>query len=207
MSRRSARLRRVLAPLVTLALAGSAACSPASGPAGRTAPPAATAGAGSTPPSSPTTAPASPGDRRPAGLPDPKQLNWSDATAVSRAAVAVMWTVDATVDTGQHGAYLRARPYLTPAYAQSVVQEPATVDIPAVWQEHRAYARVRLAPQKPESGAGPDTPTVAHRQWGVTIAPTGRDGWKGPRIHAIAFVTLTRPAPGAQWRVSAVTTA
>jgi hypothetical protein len=139
------------------------------------------------------------------GLPDPKTVDRSDATAVSRAAVQVMWTVDATIDRGQLDAYLRAEPYLSPKYADEVGTQPPG-SIPSVWRDHRAYARVRLAAQAPEDGVGPDTATTAHRQWGITVTPTGRDGWTGSPVRATAFVALTRGDDGG-WQVSQVTTA
>lgn len=138
-------------------------------------------------------------------LPAPKTVDRSDATAVSRAAVQVMWTVDATIDSTQLDAYLRAKPYLSRKYAEEVSAEPAGA-VPSLWRDHRAYARVRLKRQAPEDGVGPDTATTAHRQWGITVIPTGRDGWTGPSVHATAFVTLTR-GDGGGWQVSGVTTA
>jgi hypothetical protein len=138
------------------------------------------------------------------GLPDPNTINHADATAISRAAIQTMWTVDAAIDAGQLDAFKRAEPYLAPAYRAALHTE-APGDLPATWRDHRAYATVRLTRQVPESGVGADTATLAHRQWQVTVIPAGRDGWTGPPVHAIAFVTLTRDA-GGRWQVAAVTT-
>ncbi|SNR35819.1 hypothetical protein SAMN06265355_102119 [Actinomadura mexicana] len=124
---------------------------------------------------------------------------------MSQAAVQVMWTVDAAIDRGQGDAYRRARPFLTPEYAARSDAQPLGA-VPSAWRDHRAYARVRLAPQTPEDGVPPDNARTAHRQWEVTVTPVGRDGWKGPSTRAVAFVTLTRGA-GDAWRVSGVTTA
>lgn len=163
------------------------------------------AGGAATSPSAavPSTPPAPTGTPR--GLPDPKAVDRHDATAVSRAAVQVMWTVDATIDRGQGDAYRRARPFLTPEYAARSDAQPLGA-VPSVWRDHHAYARVRLVAQTPEDGVPPDNARTAHRQWDVTVAPTGRDGWRGPSTHAIAFVTLTRDGEDG-WRVSGVTTA
>lgn len=139
------------------------------------------------------------------GLPDPKEVDRGDATAVSRAAVQVMWTVDAAVDRDQLDAYLRAGPYLSAKYAKALNAEPVGA-VPSLWRDHRAYARVRLTPQAIEDGVGADTATTAHREWAVTVTPTGRDGWKGAPVHATAFVTLTRGDDG-DWQISEVTTA
>jgi hypothetical protein len=136
----------------------------------------------------------------------PSRIDQGDATAVSRAAVQTMWTVDAALDHGQRDAYLRAQPYLTPDYATRLQNEPEGT-LPGLWRDHHAYAKLHLTAQPPESGAGPDTPTTAHRQWQITVNPTGRDGWKAPPIRAIAFVTLTRASGRAPWKVSTVGTA
>lgn len=140
-----------------------------------------------------------------AALPNPRAVNRRDATAVSRAAVQVMWTVDAASDRSQLDAYLRARPYMTSAWYAALATEPVGA-IPSHWRDHRAYAQVRLHAQAPEDGAGADTATTAHRQWKVTVTPIGRDGWTGRAAHAIAFVTLVGNAEG-RWEVSGVSTA
>ncbi|GAA4140855.1 hypothetical protein [Actinomadura keratinilytica] len=141
------------------------------------------------------------------GLPDPKDVDQRDATAVARAAVTVMWTVDSAIDRGQRDAYLRACPYLTPDYAARVAAEQAVGPLPQQWRDHRAYAEVRLELRQPEGDLDPDTPTMAYRQWQVTVTPTGRDEWKGRTVRAIAFVTLTRASPRDPWRVARVSTA
>ncbi|NDU74197.1 hypothetical protein GWI34_16370 [Actinomadura sp. DSM 109109] len=161
-----------------------------------------TATASSVPPI-PSTPP--PPTATPSGLPDPKTVDRQDATAVSRAAVQVMWTVDAVTDRGQSDAYRRARPYLTPEYAARAEAQPIGA-VPTLWRDHRAYARVGLKPQTPEDGVPPDNARTTHRQWEVTVTPVGRDGWKGAPTRAIAFVTLTQTTSDG-WRVSGVTTA
>lgn len=162
-------------------------------------------GAATSPPAPVPSTPPAPTGTPHGGLPDPKAVDRHDATAVSRAAVQVMWTVDAAIDRGQIDGYLRARPYLTPEYAAELGAEPVGT-IPSLWREHRAYARVRLKAQTPEDGVGADTAGTAHRQWDVTVVPTGRDGWTGPPVHAIAFVTLARDAED-RWQVARVDTA
>lgn len=163
-----------------------------------------TGGTATSPPAAvPSNPPAPTGTPR--GLPDPKTVDRRDATAVSRAAVQTMWTVDAAIDRGQSDAYQRARPYLTPEYAARAEAQPIGT-VPSLWRDHRAYARVRLTPQTPEDGAPPDNARTAHRQWEVAVTPVGRDGWKGAPTRAIAFVTLTRGGEN-DWRVSGVTTA
>lgn len=136
----------------------------------------------------------------------PHRLDEMDATALSQAVVHTIWAVDAARDTGQRQAFLRARPYLTQDCAARLQAEPVGT-IPNLWREHRAYAQVRLTPQSPESGAGPESQVLAHRQFQVTVTPTGRDGWKGTPIRAITFTTLIRPAANTPWRISDITTA
>ena len=117
--------------------------------------------------------------------------------------MTAMWTVDSAIDRGQRDAYLRACPYLTPDYAARVAAEQAVGPLPQQWRDHRAYAEVRLELRQPEGDLDPDTPTMAYRQWQVTVTPTGRDEWKGRTVRAIAFVTLTRASPRDPWRVGA----
>lgn len=162
------------------------------------------------PTASPTTSAASCSPSKgatPPGLPDPQGIDHSDATAVARAAVTVMWTVDAEIDQGQRDAYKRACPYLTAQYAAQIASEDSVGPVPAVWKEHRAYAKVSLTLQQPEGDLDPDTATRAYRQWSITVTPTGRDGWTGPRTRATAFVVLVRATARDSWRVFRVTTA
>lgn len=156
----------------------------------------------------PAPSPASPSPGTPPGLPDPRTINHRDATAVSRAAVQVMWTIDATIDQhGQHEAYQRAVPYLTAEYTATITKAVPAGSIPATWAAHRAYTKVQLKPRKPEGDVPADTTTTAHRGWAITVTPTGRDGWTGTPVHAIAFVVLTRADPASVWKISHVGTA
>ncbi|MEV4003515.1 hypothetical protein [Actinomadura sp. NPDC049753] len=163
------------------------------------------AGSATSPPAAVPSTPPAPTGTPYGGLPDPADVDRSDPTAVSRAAVQTMWTVDAVIDRGQGDAYRRALPYLTGQYAERLQTLPLG-GVPPAWRDHHAYARVRLSPQTLEDGAPPDNARTAHRQWEVTVTPTGRDGWKGTATRAIVFVTLTSDAEDI-WRVSAVTTA
>ncbi|MFB4319795.1 hypothetical protein [Actinomadura sp. 21ATH] len=139
--------------------------------------------------------------RLPDDLPTPRQVDQKDATALSKAALTVMYTVDSTVDTGLRDAKLRAARYLTPEYTAKVRAEPGQY-APADWQRHRAYLAVRLKPLKPEAGAPADAPTTAHRQWEMTTTPTGRDDWRGASSVFVVFMALSRPSRDAPWRVS-----
>jgi hypothetical protein len=159
-------------------------------------------------PSAPAPSPTiSPTGVPPGGLPDPKKIDQRDATAVSKAAVRVMWTVDAAIDHSQRDAYLRARPWCTTQYAAALAAEAPAGAVPPPWTDHRAYAKVRLTPRTPEGlDPGEQTPTTTYRGWAITVTPTGRDGWTGPPVHATAFVVLKRATDKSPWRVSHVGT-
>lgn len=155
--------------------------------------------------SSPAPTTASPAVPRGLGLPNLKRLDQSDATAVSRAALILIWTVDSATDQGQQDAYKRAAPLLDSVY-KAVIAGQGGGGAFGLWSRHRAYAKVRLTQQTPLGDVPADTPTLAHRQWKITVTPTGRDGWKDAPVHATAFVTLKRDKPSGPWRVSAVGT-
>jgi hypothetical protein len=140
----------------------------------------------------------------PGGLPDRHRIDQKDATAVSRAALTVMYTVDSTVDTGLRDARLRAAGYLTSGYTTVVEGEPEQY-VPEEWRRHRAYLAVRLRPLVRETGAPPDRRTAAYRQWEMTTVPTGRDRWRGSSSASVVFMSLARSSERAPWRVSDVT--
>jgi hypothetical protein len=204
-ARSAARIRR--RPLLRAALAGLLL------------PAAVTGCTSSTPASSPTATatssasalPTGGATRRPdaartphGGLPDARRIDHGDATAVSRAALTVAWTIDTVIDQGQRDAFARAAPYLTPAYAAQLAQQPLQA-APSTWWDHRAYSKLQLEPIDPDAGAPQDTTTSAYRQWRITNTPTGRDGWQGTPVKAIVFVTLTRANTGLPWRIAEIT--
>jgi hypothetical protein len=161
-------------------------------------------------PATPTAASSPPPRRMPAasatphgGLPDPSRVDFADPAAVSRAALACLWTIDTATDRGQGDAARRAAVYLTPAYAVRLALAPAQPPDPT-WVQHRAYARLRLRPVH-DDGAPADTATGAYRQWQITTTSVGRDGWRGAVFSVIAFVTLTRSGRGQPWRVAGIT--
>jgi hypothetical protein len=138
------------------------------------------------------------------GLPDPAHVDQRDATALSRAALVTMWTVDSDIDTyGQRDAYLRAVPYLTSGYAARAVDTFPALPPPAQWTQHHAYAQVTLAAGHDDPV--PDQPTGAQRQWVITVHPTGRDGWHGDPVTVTANVALTRVGPAQPWRILDIT--
>ncbi|WP_436774449.1 hypothetical protein [Yinghuangia sp. YIM S09857] len=136
-------------------------------------------------------------------LPSTAQVAQSDATAVSSAALTVMFTYDTTTDTTAQDAVLRAQPWLTEAYA-AVQREHVSVGPPGAqwteWTGHQAYTTPAL--ERGRDQAPPDTATTAYRQWLVRYTPTGRDGWKGNETAVVVFTVLTRPSATEPWRVS-----
>lgn len=141
--------------------------------------------------------------RIPGGLPDLRRIDQKDATAVSRAALTVMYTVDSTVDAGLRNARLRATHYLTTTYAAAIKAEPVQY-VPEDWRRHRAYLAVRLRPTVREKGAPTDGPTASYREWEMTTVPTGRDRWRGAPRTSVVYMALVRSSKNAPWRVSDV---
>jgi hypothetical protein len=144
------------------------------------------------------------GPQIPNDLPDPRRIDQKDATAVSRAALTVMYTVDSTVDAGLRNARLRAARYLTPACTAGIKAEPVQY-VPEEWQLHRAYLAVRLQPLVREAGAPSDGPKAAYRQWEMTTVPTGRDRWRGTPSKSVVYMALVRSSERVPWRISDVT--
>ncbi|MGK5557668.1 hypothetical protein ACSNOI_39275 [Actinomadura kijaniata] len=193
--------------LLAWAAAGTVSCSAGTGAA---PPPTASPAAGSTaaPPSvsSSTAAPSTASSPTPSAtssvtVPGLDHVDGTDPTAVSRAALTAMWTVDATSDTSQADAYRRASPYLTTSYYADLTAQPVTTPIPQQWRDHRAYTRVELTADRPEGDLPTSGPYSTYRAWKLTVRPIGRDGWRGAALRLSAFVRLERPAKPFPWRV------
>ena len=142
-----------------------------------------------------------PTSRPPGDLPTPGRADGRNATALSKAALTVMYTVDGTADAGLRDAKLRAARYLTADYKAEVEAEPVQY-VPEEWRRHRAYLAVDLKPISREDGAPSDGPTSAYRQWELRTTPTGRDGWRGDPRKFVVYMELTRSSRHAPWRVS-----
>jgi hypothetical protein len=145
--------------------------------------------------------PPSQGSRPPGDLPTPRRVDQKDATALSKAALTVMYMVDSTVDAGLRDAKLRAARYLTRDYMAKLKAEPKQY-VPGDWRQHRAYLAVRLKPLRREAGAPSDGPTAAYRQWEMTTTPTGRDDWRGASGRFVVYMVLARSSTAESWRVS-----
>ncbi|MEV2246466.1 hypothetical protein [Streptomyces sp. NPDC049970] len=154
------------------------------------------------------TPPASPGTPR-GGSVRPKDVDLTDADAVSEGAITALWTFDTTVDQGPHDAELRTAEagWLTDAYADRLRARPPRPVSGAQWQEWADHdARTTVAADKTEDAARPpDGDTEAWRQWTVTATPSGSKGWVGDPVVVAVYAQLTRAAPGKPWRVADVT--
>jgi hypothetical protein len=194
-------------------LAGTAllatACSPAGlhPAAGRTdtpgigqpAPIPATAGVGLA--QAPTIQPPAPSAAQLLAAGDPR-----DATAVARVFALGSWSIDTTSQRGEVDAEARLVALMTPQLAAQVQAGAASVRPSSAflaWRRHHAITLATVAPTH-DSGAPPDTATLAHRSFAVAVTPTGSNGWTGPTETHVEFITLSRPGPGEPWRVADV---
>jgi hypothetical protein len=129
-----------------------------------------------------------------------------DASAVARAFALGSWSIDTTSQRGEVDAEARLVALMTPELAAQVQAGAATVRPSSAflgWRQHRATTIATVAPTH-DSGAPPDTPTLARRSFAVAVTPTGSDGWTGPTQIHVEFITLSRPGPGEPWRVADV---
>lgn len=142
--------------------------------------------------------------RWPSGLPDPAAVD-GNPTAVSRAAVTIMWTVDYSTDQGgQHDAQLRALPLLTPAYAAQIRAAQPSAPSPDAWVRKHVRTRVQMRPGDEDRPM--DTTSTAYRQWLLTVTTVDPAGHRQVApVHVTAYVILNRSA-GQPWRVASVST-
>lgn len=143
------------------------------------------------------------------GIPSPADVDESDATAVSRAALTALTTYDTAIDASRNdaGARVAEAGWCTAVYAaelRSAVSRSAPGATWATWVQHKAYTRPKLTQTK-DAGQPADSDTTAYRQWTITLTPTGRDGWTGPPETSYAFVELTRADQSKPWRLNTVT--
>ncbi|MGX1976840.1 hypothetical protein [Streptomyces kronopolitis] len=148
------------------------------------------------------------GGRPHGGIPSPGDVRQTDATAVTRGALAAMWTSDTTLDTTLQDAIRRAARagWLTPTYAAQLTKHQPTAPGAewAEWSRHRAYTTVHIK-ATPDAGQPADTGTTAYRQMTLTVTPHGRDKWAGQPATYTVFVVLSRTDKGKPWRLSATT--
>jgi len=192
----------VAAAGAVLAMAALASCGATPTSDGKNLPPAESSPAESSPEAQPLPSGAS-GTPRP-GLPNPKKVR-DNPSAVSKAALTVMWTVDTRIDVSLHDASVRAAAYATPKYARQVRDTPPRSAPGAewhTWASHEAYTKVKLTPAD-DAGTPPDTEVKAYRTWTVTTTPHGAKGWTGDPTTVTAFVQLTGKADKG-WKVNAV---
>jgi hypothetical protein len=115
----------------------------------------------------------SPG-KAPIVLPRAATVDDLSATAVSRAAVIIEWTMNTVTDTSQYQAELRSAPFLAPAYL-AALRDTAPAAAPGAewdeWASHDAYTTVAVVAEHDDPP--PDTAVLARRQWGITVTPRG----------------------------------
>ena len=159
------------------------------------------AGSGAGPAQAPSLQPSAPGAAQLLAGGDPR-----DATVVARAFALGSWSIDTTTQRGEVDAEARLVALMTPTLAAQVRAGVAAVPPSSAflaWRRHQATTVAGAAPTH-DSGAPPDTTTLAHRSFAVAVTPTGRDGWTGPTQTHVEFITLSRPGPGEPWRVADV---
>lgn len=130
----------------------------------------------------------------------------TDATAVGQVFALGTWTIDASTDSSEVDAEARLVNLMTPDLAAQVEEAGGTVQPTAefaLWRQHAAVTTASAVATH-DAGAPPDTPTSADRSFAITVTPRGRDGWVGPPMTAIEFITLSRPGPGEPWRIADV---
>jgi hypothetical protein len=129
-----------------------------------------------------------------------------DATVVARVIAEGSWSIDTTSQRGEVEAEARLVALMTPTLAAQVQAGAATVRPSSVflaWRQHHATTLDTVAATH-DSGAPPDTTTLAHRSFAVAVTPMGSDGWTRPTETHVEFITLSRPGPGEPWRVADV---
>jgi hypothetical protein len=204
--------RPVLAGVLAAAAFGTAGCSttparrvPATTPSGDTggigqgAPVAASAGAGLG--QAVTVQPPTPSAAQLLAGGDPR-----DSTVVGRVFALGSWSIDTTYQRGEVDAEARLVSLMTPILAAQVQAGVATVRPSSAflaWGQHHATTVATVEPTH-DSGAPPDTTTLAHRSFALAVTPAGSDGWTGPTETHVEFITLSRPGPGEPWRVADV---
>lgn len=125
--------------------------------------------------------------------PDPSIVDRNSPDAVAEAVVAINYTVDTEQVGSWTDAARRARPLLSPDYADRLAS-PAPDAQWSTWSTHHAYTAVQLQPTAEPHP--PDTPTTAARAVEITTTPYGRDSWHGDPERYEVFVTLTRTQQG-----------
>ena len=130
----------------------------------------------------------------------------TNADAVAQVFALGTWTIDAGSDGSELVAEARLVNLMTPGLATQVEEGSAAVQPTAqfaLWRRHAAVTTASALATH-DAGAPPDTPITADRSFAITVTPRGPDGWVGPPMTAIEFITLSRPGPGEPWRIADV---
>lgn len=138
-------------------------------------------------------------------LPVPSHVNGQDPSAIATAALSVMYAMDTRMDTSPHDATVRATRYLTPKYGAELRAEQPRSAPGAQWQDwadHHAYTTATISPAD-DAGRPSDSPTIAYRQYTVTVTARGDTGYSDVEQVGTAFIELTRTGSN-PWRISTI---
>ncbi|MEU7222340.1 hypothetical protein [Streptomyces chrestomyceticus] len=134
----------------------------------------------------------------------PTGVNEQDATAVAQAIATTAFTYDTELDRTRADAQRRAARWLTPAYAKEALGQPVAPP-GAAWTQMAAHRGYTTATARQAHDTAPaDSPTSAYRQFEVTVAFRGRDGWKGDDEHWVTWIHLTRAATSTPWKADSL---
>lgn len=141
----------------------------------------------------------------PAGvIPKPGEADFSDPDQVAAAAVAVLYTVDTSIDHSPTDAYRRARPWLTDSFAAALADAPPARG--ADWLElHHGgcYTTITNAHTVYEYGPPADTDTTAYRIVVYRVETVCRtDALAMPAREQTAHIRLHHTLAG--WKVEEV---
>lgn len=138
---------------------------------------------------------------RPRPTPTRSSSSTPDKTAL--AAARIWESFDTTLDTTPYATTLRAAPWLTPTFLDTIRHTPPTSAAGSDWaQWSRHHARAAVTATIAGDDRPHDTPTTVSREVLVTVTPLGRDGWRGMSSTHVDVLTLTNTRFG--WRVTAV---
>ena len=115
---------------------------------------------------------------------------------------AAVYRRDTTTDSGPGDAYRRAAAYMTGELAAAVAAQ-AHAERDASWNRwraHRGFTDPTVVPLVDEEQPA-DTVREAYRAASVTVAPVGRDGWRGP-VERHAVYCILHGDDQKRWRVA-----
>ncbi len=134
------------------------------------------------------------------GLPPASTLTSPDPDVVAAAGLTAYYRADTNLDLGPADTHRRALPWTTGQLSAGIRGDRPVAGPGATWAAlaaHHGYTTVTVTPAY--DGAPTDTRTVVYRQFTVTTTPRGRDGWTGPPVTQVDYLTVTQTGRG--WRI------